>query len=104
MGSHLSAWVVRTSDMKVIADQNTSEYWLPFYSTRKTLMLTGLRRPHHRHRRSNRIAKRVMKKVASRTTLAAPLVLMKESTQEELHCRPRLLSISQRTMATDDEL
>jgi hypothetical protein len=29
-GSFPSAWVVRTSDMKVIADQNTSEYWLPF--------------------------------------------------------------------------
>jgi hypothetical protein len=29
-GSYPSAWVVRTSDMKVIADQNTSQYWLPF--------------------------------------------------------------------------
>ena len=29
-GAYPSAWVVRTSDMKVIADQNTSEYWLPF--------------------------------------------------------------------------
>lgn len=30
MGSYPSAWVIRTADMKVIADQNTSEYWLPF--------------------------------------------------------------------------
>ncbi|MGB0647922.1 MAG: Ig-like domain-containing protein, partial [Bradymonadia bacterium] len=29
-GSYPSAWVIRTSDMKVIADQNTSDYWLPF--------------------------------------------------------------------------
>ena len=29
-GTFPRAWVVRTSDMKVIADQNTSDYWLPF--------------------------------------------------------------------------
>ena len=32
MGFFPSAWVVRTRDMKVIADQETSEYWLPFLS------------------------------------------------------------------------